>query len=63
MSNEIELEQCAPEDHDWRISPHEILLSNPPQHRIVCAICGSHSSKIIPGSGIVSNNPLDWPKA
>lgn len=52
-------------DHDWRVDPNIVLLSNPPQQRIVCVECGKTSSRLIPGAAYVGPNvnPGSWEKA
>jgi hypothetical protein len=51
-------------DHDWRIDPNVMLMSNPPQQRIVCARCGKRSSRVPPGSKRVggNHNVQSWEK-
>ena len=54
---------CRPDEHDWRVDPHQTLLSFPPQQRLVCAICGANSSRVAPGTKIYGHDPKQWPKA
>lgn len=53
-------EEC---DHDWRVNPHKLLMSNPPRREIVCAKCGKKSSAPTGADHVsMSFNPQDWPK-
>lgn len=51
--------------HDWRIDPNVVLLSNPPSQRLVCAICLAVTSRRVPGATYVgpSLRVEDWRSA
>jgi hypothetical protein len=50
--------------HDWRVNPRKLLMSNPPQREIVCVNCGKKSTIFAEPLGrLASSNPHDWPKA
>lgn len=53
-------------EHDWRVDPHVVLTSIPPQQRLVCAKCAATSSRFGPGSEQLlafTDDPKSWPKA
>ncbi|UVG35118.1 hypothetical protein SEA_CECE_67 [Microbacterium phage Cece] len=52
-------------DHDWRVDPTMILLSNPPKQRLVCVGCGKVTTRAIPEPTHLHHpsNPKTWPKA
>lgn len=51
-------------DHDWRVNPHIVLPSNPPQQRLVCAKCKAITSRTAPGAQHIGPTDVgDWPSA
>jgi hypothetical protein len=50
--------------HDWRVNPRKLLVTNPPQREIVCVRCRKKSTILAePVAKPLSNDPRDWPKA
>ena len=50
-------------DHDWRVNPHLIYTTNPPQRQLVCANCGTKRASGLSRKGYTNlsdNNPRNW---
>lgn len=54
-------------DHDWRVNPYTLLMSDPPQRQLVCAKCSATGAQALPAAGVVTvrmqSDPKTWPRA
>lgn len=48
-------------EHDWRVDPHLIYPTAPPQERLVCAECGAMSARRM--GRPPSRDPRTWRRA
>ena len=47
-------------DHDWRVNPHVILPTNPPQRQLVCAKCRATRGSGVSAVARPNNDPSTW---
>ena len=49
-------------DHDWRVDPHVVLPTNPPQRRLMCAKCKRSKGSGIRAHAVPNTDPNTWEK-
>ena len=50
-------------EHDWRINPHIMLPTYPPQRQLVCANCGKKkASGLGKAPAVPGRDPKTWEK-